>query len=43
VFVADHVGDLVGFVSVRADSDPGEGILQPRNFAVVDTLAVRLD
>lgn len=43
VFVADHFGDLVGFVSVRADSAPGEGILQPRNFAVVDTLAVRSD
>lgn len=43
VFVADDVGDLVGFVSVRADGTPGEGILQPRDFAVVDTLAVRSD
>ena len=43
VFVADDVGDLVGFVSVRTDSTPDEGILQPRNFAVVDTLAVRSD
>src|SRR5215467_3043205 len=43
VLVADDVGDLVGFVSVRTDSAPDEGILQPRNFAVVDTLAVRSD
>ena len=43
VFVADDVGDLVGFVSVRTDSAPGEGILQSRNFAVVDMLAVRSD
>ena len=43
VFVADDVGDLVGFVSVRTNSTPGEGILQPRTFAVVDTLAVRSD
>jgi ribosomal protein S18 acetylase RimI-like enzyme len=43
VFVADDAGDLVGFVTVRADSAPDEGILQPRDFAVVDTLAVRSD
>jgi len=43
VFVADDAGDLVGFVTVRADSALEEGILQPRNFAVVDTLAVRSD
>ena len=43
VFVADNFGDLVGFVSVRTDSAPGEGILQSRNFAVVDMLAVRSD
>ena len=43
VFVADDDGDLVGFVTVRKDGAPNEGILQPRNFAVVDTLAVRSD
>ena len=43
VYVADDVGDLVGFVTVRTDSAPDRGILQPRNFAVVDTLAVRSD
>lgn len=43
VFVADDTGDLVGFVTVRANSAPEEGIPQPRTFAVVDTLAVRSD
>jgi len=43
VFVADDLGDPVGFVTVRTDSAPDEGILQPRSFAVVDTLAVRSD
>ena len=43
VFVADDAGDLVGFVTVRRDRAPEEGILQLRNFAVVDTLAVRSD
>jgi len=41
VFVADDDGDLSGFATVRTDSAPDEGILQPRSFAVVDTLAVR--
>jgi ribosomal protein S18 acetylase RimI-like enzyme len=43
VFVADDAGDLVGFVTVRANSTPADGILQPRAIAVVDTLAVRCD
>ena len=43
VFVADDAGDLVGFVTVRTDSTPAEGIRQPRTIAVVDTLAVRSD
>jgi ribosomal protein S18 acetylase RimI-like enzyme len=36
-------GNVLEIRSVRTDSTPGEGILQPRNFAVVDTLAVRSD
>lgn len=43
VFVADDAGDLVGFVTVRTDSAPAGEILQPRDFAVVDLLAVRSD
>jgi diamine N-acetyltransferase len=43
VFVADDAGELVGFVTARADSAPPEEILQPRTFVTVDLLAVRSD
>jgi diamine N-acetyltransferase len=43
VFVAEDAGDLVGFVTLRTDSAPPGEILQPRDFAVVDLLAVRSD
>jgi GNAT superfamily N-acetyltransferase len=33
----------VGFVTVRTDTAPPGEILQPRDFAVVDLLAVRSD